>query len=57
MSLYYPFELIKVRFMTKNDYYKYFSVSDAFIKVIQYSKLSNIAHSLIIIIDRENRIF
>lgn len=39
LSIYYPFELIKVRLLTKNDYYKYHSVSDAFRKIINNDKL------------------
>lgn len=32
---YYPYELVKVRFLTKNDKYGYQSVSDAFIKILK----------------------
>jgi len=32
---YYPYELIKVRFLTKNDVYQYHSVSDAFFKIMR----------------------
>ncbi|TNV72165.1 hypothetical protein FGO68_gene6035 [Halteria grandinella] len=33
LCIYYPFELIKVRFMTMNDKYKYYSVTDAMYKI------------------------
>jgi solute carrier family 25, member 33/36 len=32
---YYPYELVKVRFLTKNDTYGYHSVSDAFVKILR----------------------
>lgn len=35
LVLYYPYELVKVRLLTKNDVYKYESVSDAFIKIVK----------------------
>jgi hypothetical protein len=34
LALYYPYELIKVRLMTKNHEFKYENVSDAFRKII-----------------------
>ena len=33
LTVYYPYELIKVRLLTKNDKYRYSSVSDAFFKI------------------------
>lgn len=33
LIVYYPFELIKVRLLTRNDHFKYSSVSDAFFKI------------------------
>ncbi len=35
LIVYYPFELVKVRFLTKNDVYGYRSVSDAFVKIVR----------------------
>ena len=35
LIIYYPYELVKVRFLTKNDVYGYHSVSDAFIKILR----------------------
>lgn len=35
LTVYYPYELIKVRFLTKNDKYGYESVSDAFVKILR----------------------
>lgn len=35
LIIYYPFELVKVRFLTKNDKYGYNSVSDAFVKILR----------------------
>ncbi len=34
LTVYYPFELIKVRFQTKNEVYQYHSVSEAFRKIL-----------------------
>jgi Mitochondrial carrier protein len=38
LSIYYPFELIKVRLLTKNDHYQYNSVSHAFKKIATTDK-------------------
>ena len=35
LIIYYPYELVKVRFLTKNDVYGYHSVSDAFVKILR----------------------
>jgi len=35
LIVYYPYELIKVRLLTKNNTYRYDSVSDAFIKILR----------------------
>jgi hypothetical protein len=35
LILYYPYEMIKVRLMTKNHIYRYFSVGDAFKKILK----------------------
>lgn len=34
LLIYYPFEVIKVRLLTKNHIYQYSSVSDAFVKIL-----------------------
>lgn len=34
LIVFYPFELIKIRLLTKNEVYKYESVVDAFIKIL-----------------------
>lgn len=33
LLIYYPYELVKIRLLTKNDIYQYSSVSDAFVKI------------------------
>ena len=33
LFIYYPYELVKIRLLTKNDHFKYTSVSDAFFKI------------------------
>lgn len=33
LMVYYPYELVKIRFLTKNEVYKYESVWDAFKKI------------------------
>ena len=35
LIVYYPYELVKVRFLTKNEVYGYHSVSDAFMKIVR----------------------
>jgi Mitochondrial carrier protein len=35
LFIYYPWELVKIRLLTKNDLYKYESVSDAFVKILR----------------------
>ena len=35
LFIYYPWELVKIRLLTKNDIYKYDSVSDAFVKILR----------------------
>ena len=35
LLIYYPYELVKIRLLTKNDIYKYESVSDAFVKIVR----------------------
>lgn len=42
LTVYYPFELIKVRLLTKNDVYKYDSISDAAIKILRKDKVSGL---------------
>ena len=39
LMVYYPFELVKVRFLTRNDTYRYTSVSDAFIKILRKDQM------------------
>lgn len=34
LLVYYPYELVKVRLLTKNHHYNYYSVSDAFYKIL-----------------------
>lgn len=38
LTIYYPFELIKVRLLTKNEHYRYNSVSHAFLKISKTEK-------------------
>jgi hypothetical protein len=33
LFIYYPWELVKIRLLTRNDVFKYESVSDAFVKI------------------------
>ena len=35
LFIYYPWELVKIRLLTKNEMYKYESVSDAFVKILR----------------------
>ena len=35
LGIYYPYELVKVRFLTKNDIYKYEGVCDAMRKIVK----------------------
>eukprot|EP00347_Sterkiella_histriomuscorum_P012480 403368414 len=42
LVVYYPYELIKVRFLTKNDKYGYHSVSDAFVKIVRKDNVSGL---------------
>ena len=46
LALYYPFELIKVRFLTKNDVYKYFSATDAIKKIYKKDSVKGLYRGL-----------
>lgn len=35
LCIYYPFELVKIRLLTRNDHFRYTSVSDAFYKILK----------------------
>jgi hypothetical protein len=37
LAMYYPYELVKVRIVTKNDEYNYKSIPDAFKRIVQES--------------------
>jgi hypothetical protein len=47
LFIYYPFELTKIRLLTKNDHYKYTSVSDAFIKIVRTDGVSGLYRGLV----------
>jgi hypothetical protein len=46
LTLYYPYEMIKVRLMTKNDVYKYDNLMDAFRKIILKDKIPGLYRGL-----------
>ena len=47
LFIYYPFELTKIRLLTKNDIYKYTSVSDAFIKIVKLDGIPGLYRGLV----------
>jgi Mitochondrial carrier protein len=47
LFIYYPFELTKIRMLTKNDVYKYTSVSDAFVKILRQDGVVGLYRGLI----------
>jgi hypothetical protein len=47
LLIYYPFELIKIRFLTKNDVYLYESVSDAFLKIMRKDKIKGLYKGIV----------
>ena len=47
LSIYYPYELVKVRLLTKNDHYNYFSVSDAFYKILKKDSVPGLYRGLL----------
>lgn len=46
LAFYYPYELIKVRLMTKNDQYKYENLLHAFRKIIKDESFSGLYRGL-----------
>ncbi len=40
--IYYPYELVKIRLLTKNEQYQYSSVSDAFVKITRKEGISGL---------------
>lgn len=47
LFIYYPFELTKIRLLTKNDVYRYTSVSDAFIKIVKLDGIPGLYRGLV----------
>ena len=46
LFIYYPFELVKVRILTKNDKFQYYSASDGFRKIIKEQSFPGIYKGL-----------
>lgn len=47
LFIYYPFELVKIRLLTKNDHFKYSSVSDAFNNILRKDGVTGLYRGLI----------
>ena len=47
LFIYYPFELVKVRLLTKNDVFKYYSVSDGFSKILKKNSVPGLYKGLL----------
>jgi hypothetical protein len=47
LFIYYPFELTKIRLLTKNDIYGYTSVSDAFVKILKADGVTGLYRGLV----------
>lgn len=47
LFIYYPYELVKIRLLTKNDLYRYTSVSDAFYKILKLDGVTGLYRGLI----------
>jgi len=47
MLMYYPLELIRVRFLTMNNYYQYQTVSDAFAKIVREDSIPGLYRGVI----------
>ena len=46
LVIYYPFELVKCRLLTRNDHYRYYSVSDAFYKILHQDSVRGLYRGL-----------
>ena len=47
LFIYYPYELVKIRLLTKNDTYQYTSVSDAFYKILKQDGVKGLYRGLL----------